>query len=141
MPDPADKIGKLYAVDVEPVKKLKAPVTLAAVKADRRFADVSAHARAAPVGDAGPGGGVGLDPEDEPGLTGSGSGLNSRNPSGGSVRRSDWANPCDGIGSAYDGTIVADVAAAVDRGVAVQHFDRSVPRAARRARSRGAAPA
>lgn len=37
--DPADKTGKLYAVDVEPVKKLKAPVTLASVKADKRFAD------------------------------------------------------------------------------------------------------
>ena len=36
--DPADKAGKLYAVDVEPVKKLKAPVTLAAIKGDRRFA-------------------------------------------------------------------------------------------------------
>ena len=38
-PDPADKTGKLYAVDVVPVKKLKAPVTLAAVKADKAFAD------------------------------------------------------------------------------------------------------
>lgn len=37
-PDPADKSGKLYAVDVEPVKKLPAPVTLAAIKADRAFA-------------------------------------------------------------------------------------------------------
>ncbi len=37
--DPADKTGKLYAVDVEPVKKLEAPVTLAAIKADKRFAD------------------------------------------------------------------------------------------------------
>jgi predicted RNA-binding protein with PUA-like domain len=37
--DPADKTGKLYAVDVEPVKKLKHPVTLASVKADKRFAD------------------------------------------------------------------------------------------------------
>ena len=37
--DPADKTGKLYAVDVEPVKKLKTPVTLASVKADKRFAD------------------------------------------------------------------------------------------------------
>ena len=37
-PDPADKTGKLYAVDVEPVKKLKAPVTLAAIKADKAFA-------------------------------------------------------------------------------------------------------
>ena len=37
-PDPADTAGKLYAVDVVPVKKLKKPVTLAAVKADRAFA-------------------------------------------------------------------------------------------------------
>lgn len=37
-PDPEDKAGKLYAVDVVPVKKLKAPVTLAAIKADRAFA-------------------------------------------------------------------------------------------------------
>lgn len=37
--DPADKSGKLYAVDVEPVKKLEEPVTLAAIKSDRRFAD------------------------------------------------------------------------------------------------------
>jgi predicted RNA-binding protein with PUA-like domain len=37
-PDPADKSGKLYAVDVEPVKKLAQPVTLAAIKADKAFA-------------------------------------------------------------------------------------------------------
>jgi predicted RNA-binding protein with PUA-like domain len=37
-PDPADKTGKLYAVDVAPVKKLKNPVTLAAIKADKWFA-------------------------------------------------------------------------------------------------------
>ena len=37
-PDPKDKDGKLYAVDVEPVKKLNAPVTLAAIKADKAFA-------------------------------------------------------------------------------------------------------
>ena len=37
-PDPADKSGKLYAVDVGPVKKLTAPVTLAAIKADKSFA-------------------------------------------------------------------------------------------------------
>jgi predicted RNA-binding protein with PUA-like domain len=37
-PDPADKEGKLYAVDVVPVRKLKQPVTLAAVKADKFFA-------------------------------------------------------------------------------------------------------
>jgi predicted RNA-binding protein with PUA-like domain len=36
--DPADKTGKLFAVDVEPVKKLKSPVTLASIKADTRFA-------------------------------------------------------------------------------------------------------
>ena len=39
-PDPADKSGKLFAVDVAPVKKLKAPVTLASIKADKRFASL-----------------------------------------------------------------------------------------------------
>lgn len=37
-PDPADATGKLYAVDVQPVKKLKHPVTLASIKADAFFA-------------------------------------------------------------------------------------------------------
>src|SRR5688500_10782817 len=37
-PDPADPSGKLYAVDIVPVRKLKQPVTLAAVKADKSFA-------------------------------------------------------------------------------------------------------
>jgi len=37
-PDPQDKLGKFYAVDVVPVRKLKQPVTLAAVKADSYFA-------------------------------------------------------------------------------------------------------
>jgi predicted RNA-binding protein with PUA-like domain len=37
-PDPADKAGKLHAIDVVPVKKLKSPVTLAAIKADNAFA-------------------------------------------------------------------------------------------------------
>jgi predicted RNA-binding protein with PUA-like domain len=37
-PDPADKSGKLYAVDVVPVRKLASPVTLAAIKADKAFA-------------------------------------------------------------------------------------------------------
>ena len=37
-PDPDDTSGKLYAVDVGPVKKLKAPVTLASIKADKAFA-------------------------------------------------------------------------------------------------------
>src|SRR5262249_8053602 len=36
-PDPADPSGKLHAVDVAPVKKLKSPVTLSAVKADKAF--------------------------------------------------------------------------------------------------------
>ena len=35
--DPADKSGKLHAIDIVPVKKLKSPVTLAAVKADKTF--------------------------------------------------------------------------------------------------------
>jgi predicted RNA-binding protein with PUA-like domain len=39
-PDPADKTAKLHAVDVEPVKKLARPVTLAAIKADKAFADL-----------------------------------------------------------------------------------------------------
>lgn len=39
-PDPSDKTGKLYAVDVEPVAKLASPVTLAAIKSDRRFAQL-----------------------------------------------------------------------------------------------------
>lgn len=37
-PDPADATGKLWAVDIVPVKKLKRPVTLAEIKADRTFA-------------------------------------------------------------------------------------------------------
>jgi predicted RNA-binding protein with PUA-like domain len=37
-PDPADKTQKLYAVDVEAVKKLQSPVTLASIKADKAFA-------------------------------------------------------------------------------------------------------
>ena len=36
--DPADTSGKFHAIDVVPVKKLKSPVTLAAVKADKAFA-------------------------------------------------------------------------------------------------------
>jgi predicted RNA-binding protein with PUA-like domain len=38
-PDPQDHSGKLYAVDMAPVKKLGRPVTLAEIKADRRFAE------------------------------------------------------------------------------------------------------
>lgn len=38
-PDPADKSGKAHVVDLVPVRKLPKPVTLAAVKADKRFKD------------------------------------------------------------------------------------------------------
>ena len=37
-PDPKDTTGRAYVVDLVPVKKLKRPVTLAEVKADKRFA-------------------------------------------------------------------------------------------------------
>jgi predicted RNA-binding protein with PUA-like domain len=37
--DPADKTGKAHVVDLAPVKKLKRPVTLAEIKADKRFAE------------------------------------------------------------------------------------------------------
>jgi len=38
-PDPADRSGKSYVVDVGPVGALRVPVTLAAIKADPYFAD------------------------------------------------------------------------------------------------------
>jgi len=38
-PDPADKSGRLYAVDVVPEKKLRRPVTLAEIKAQPAFRD------------------------------------------------------------------------------------------------------
>jgi len=38
-PDPNDKTGKAFVVDVAPVKKLARPVTLKEIKADRAFAD------------------------------------------------------------------------------------------------------
>ena len=37
-PDPGDPAGKLVVVDLEPVRKLPRPITLAAVKADPAFA-------------------------------------------------------------------------------------------------------
>ena len=37
-PDPADPAGKRVVVTVKPVRKLKSPVTLAAIKADKAFA-------------------------------------------------------------------------------------------------------
>jgi predicted RNA-binding protein with PUA-like domain len=39
-PDPTDKEGVFKAVDVKAVKPLKRPVTLAAVKADKRLRDM-----------------------------------------------------------------------------------------------------
>ena len=38
-PDPEDRTGKYVAVDVEPVKRLPRPVTLAEIKADKAFGD------------------------------------------------------------------------------------------------------
>lgn len=38
-PDPDDRTGRAFVVDLAPVKRLPAPVTLAAIKADRFFAD------------------------------------------------------------------------------------------------------
>ena len=38
-PDPADRSGRSHVVDLVPVKRLPRPVTLAEIKADRRFAD------------------------------------------------------------------------------------------------------
>jgi predicted RNA-binding protein with PUA-like domain len=38
-PDPADPSGKLYAVDVTPVRKLARPVRLSEIKADAAFAE------------------------------------------------------------------------------------------------------
>ena len=38
-PDPKDRAGQLYAVDVVPVKKLARPVTLAEIKASAAFRD------------------------------------------------------------------------------------------------------
>lgn len=37
-PDPGDPDGKLHAVEVVPVRKLKSPVTLKSIKADKAFA-------------------------------------------------------------------------------------------------------
>ena len=39
-PDPSDETGHFVQVDVKPVEKVPAPVTLAAVKADKRLKDM-----------------------------------------------------------------------------------------------------
>lgn len=38
-PDPADRSGKAHVVDLAPVKRLSRAVSLAEIKADKRFAD------------------------------------------------------------------------------------------------------
>jgi len=40
-PDPKDKTGKLGMVDVKPVEPLKTPVTLAAIKAEPKLANLA----------------------------------------------------------------------------------------------------
>lgn len=40
-PDPSDESGRFGMVDVKAVEALKTPVTLAAIKADKRFADIA----------------------------------------------------------------------------------------------------
>ena len=61
-----------------------------------------------------------------------------RKPSGGTVSRIEWSKPCDGVVLDDDAALIADVAAAVDRGVAVQNArDRRRP-PARRSDSRSA---
>ncbi|MGH6952165.1 MAG: EVE domain-containing protein [Vitreimonas sp.] len=39
-PDPTDKEGSFVCVDLKAVEPLKTPVTLAAIKADKKFADM-----------------------------------------------------------------------------------------------------
>jgi predicted RNA-binding protein with PUA-like domain len=39
-PDPSDKTGKFVCVDIKADKPLKTPVTMAAIKADKKFADM-----------------------------------------------------------------------------------------------------
>lgn len=55
-PDPADKSGRAHVVDLEPVKKLPRQVTLAEIKADRRFRELPLtripRLSVMPVGDA-----------------------------------------------------------------------------------------
>ena len=51
--DPADKTGKLSAVDVEPVRKLDDARDAGGDQGGQALRVVSAHAAAAPVGDAG----------------------------------------------------------------------------------------
>jgi len=40
-PDPSDKTGKFVCVDIKADKPLKTPVTMAAIKADKKLADMA----------------------------------------------------------------------------------------------------
>jgi len=40
-PDPTDKTGKFVCVDIKADKPLKTPVTMAAIKADKKLADMA----------------------------------------------------------------------------------------------------
>ena len=62
-PDPADKTGKLYAVDVVPVKKLAQTGDARVDQGRQGVRDVRARALLAVVGDAGQRTGVGKDRE------------------------------------------------------------------------------
>ena len=55
-PDPTDKTGKFVCVDIKADKPLKTPVTMAAIKADKKLADDGAGEIFAAVGAAGDGG-------------------------------------------------------------------------------------
>ena len=57
-PDPSDKTGKFVCVDIKADKPLKTPVTMAAIKADKKLADYGAGEIFAAVGSAGDGGRV-----------------------------------------------------------------------------------
>ena len=124
-PDPADKTGKLYAVDVVPVKKLARPVTLASIKADKAFATFAlvrlSRLSVMPVneqewariekmcGDR-----PVSSPQSAPSVDRQLLRLSSRNPSGGRRSLMDCAKPCDGKRLGAHGAAVADVAAAVE---------------------------
>ena len=57
-PDPTDKTGKFVCVDIKADKPLKTPVTMAAIKADKKLAEHGAGEIFAAVGAAGDGGRV-----------------------------------------------------------------------------------
>ena len=62
--DPTDKTGAFVCVDLKAVEPLKTPVTLAAIKADKKFADMVLVKNSRLSVQAGDGGGMERDPED-----------------------------------------------------------------------------